>query len=651
MDLLSQGALLLNCQIGKWPMKYLGVPIGVSHKKKVFWKPLIQKMDQKLASWKAQSLNEAGRLTLLKSVVESLPVYWLSIFKLPKGISKHMERLRRDFYWSHYKTTGSQNKKKMHLVAWEKICSPKKAGGLGLVSFETKNMALLSKWCSKWRLDRDRSWNKWMRYKYLCPKSSNVESFPEGSKKSDFIVSLADIQVNSPLRNDLSPKNFSWKLNNGYLVLFWEDSWFQGRALKDSFKSLYRISALKEVEVRIFYDLWECYEHQSEVFWTRNLRNCELEDMESLNKILENVRLSNSSDKLLWAVSGDTFTVKDGVKRIHDLFQHDLVQWSSFWNLKVPAKVLIFLWKLHSKILPTKNFHLSRIGSSFGSSLCSLCLTCEETIDHLFWECMCSKNCWRSILDWWGHSNKNAFNSLSEMWSSIYWYSHPSLKKVWHMVIVATLWTMWLVRNETIFRNQKFNLGTTTFLIKLRVKEWALAVDLINKDTLAWWDLNPVGSITRSEILRKQTLLLSGHEFIGFIDGSWRIKNGVVQAGIGGLLKDASGASKMTFSGPVLESNPLNTEMEALITFLNILKGKNLSISSLMIYTDNAALVELALKIKALGIVSSLKEERLKNHFRESHISLGKISRFENLEADGLAKNGAIFKTLTCSWF
>ncbi|KAK1394833.1 hypothetical protein POM88_013889 [Heracleum sosnowskyi] len=334
MDLLSQGALLLNCQIGKWPMKYLGVPIGVSHKKKVFWKPLIQKMDQKLASWKAQSLNEAGRLTLLKSVVESLPVYWLSIFKLPKGISKHMERLRRDFYWSHYKTTGSQNKKKMHLVAWEKICSPKKAGGLGLVSFETKNMALLSKWCSKWRLDRDRSWNKWMRYKYLCPKSSNVESFPEGSKKSDFIVSLADIQVNSPLRNDLSPKNFSWKLNNGYLVLFWEDTWFQGRALKDSFKSLYRISALKEVEVRIFYDLWECYEHQSEVFWTRNLRNCELEDMESLNKILENVRLSNSSDKLLWAVSGDTFTVKDGVKRIHDLFQHDLVQWSSFWNLK-----------------------------------------------------------------------------------------------------------------------------------------------------------------------------------------------------------------------------------------------------------------------------------------------------------------------------
>lgn len=79
-----------------------------------------------------------------------------------------------------------------------------------------------------------------------------------------------------------------------------------------------------------------------------------------------------------------------------------------------------------------------------------------------------------------------------------------------------------------------------------------------------------MGTVTRSEYLRKQRLLLSGSVFVGFIDGSWHISNGVIQAGIGGVLKDSGGRFKMTFSGPVLTTSPFNSELEALNIFLKL---------------------------------------------------------------------------------
>ncbi|GJZ46309.1 RNA-directed DNA polymerase, eukaryota [Tanacetum coccineum] len=47
--------------------------------------------------WKAKALSVGGRLTLIKSVLGSLPTYYMSMFKVPDGVLNHLDGLRNSF--------------------------------------------------------------------------------------------------------------------------------------------------------------------------------------------------------------------------------------------------------------------------------------------------------------------------------------------------------------------------------------------------------------------------------------------------------------------------------------------------------------------------------------------------------------------------
>lgn len=80
--------------------------------------------------WKARCCQrqEAGRLVLIKTVLNSLAPYFMSLFKVPKIIVKQIVKMQRDFFW-----TGSGNRRGLPLIKWEIIQKPKKMGGLGLM--------------------------------------------------------------------------------------------------------------------------------------------------------------------------------------------------------------------------------------------------------------------------------------------------------------------------------------------------------------------------------------------------------------------------------------------------------------------------------------------------------------------------------------
>ena len=86
-------------------------------------------MEKKLSRWKHLHLSKGGRLTLLKSTLSSLPMYFLSLFTIPKAVAARMEK-------------GSF---KYPLVAWEKVCLPVELGDLGIESMASFNQALLGK--------------------------------------------------------------------------------------------------------------------------------------------------------------------------------------------------------------------------------------------------------------------------------------------------------------------------------------------------------------------------------------------------------------------------------------------------------------------------------------------------------------------------
>lgn len=98
-DVQNIGALAtdLGCKVGFLPISYLGLPLGVSYKSKEVWGPMVDRVRRKLAGWKAVSLTKGGRITLLKAVVASILVYFMSLFVMPSSIANPIERLQRDF--------------------------------------------------------------------------------------------------------------------------------------------------------------------------------------------------------------------------------------------------------------------------------------------------------------------------------------------------------------------------------------------------------------------------------------------------------------------------------------------------------------------------------------------------------------------------
>ncbi|KAL4386887.1 hypothetical protein GQ457_09G026990 [Hibiscus cannabinus] len=137
---LNSWAEAIKCKSEKLPSKYLGLPLGSSKNSTTLWEPVIDKFRKKCAGWKIGTLSFGGRITLIKSVLSSLPIYFLSLFKIPKTVNLTISKLIARFLW------GSVDNKAIHWVRWEVLCSPSECGGLGLVDFEVKNRALLNKW-------------------------------------------------------------------------------------------------------------------------------------------------------------------------------------------------------------------------------------------------------------------------------------------------------------------------------------------------------------------------------------------------------------------------------------------------------------------------------------------------------------------------
>ncbi|XP_076947972.1 uncharacterized protein LOC143620074 [Bidens hawaiensis] len=88
---------------------------------------ILDVFNARLTSWKARSLSMGGRFTLLKSVLESIPTYYFSLYKAPTKVIDELESKRRNFLWG-----STDNRRKIHWVAWEWVTRPKKDGGQGL---------------------------------------------------------------------------------------------------------------------------------------------------------------------------------------------------------------------------------------------------------------------------------------------------------------------------------------------------------------------------------------------------------------------------------------------------------------------------------------------------------------------------------------
>lgn len=114
---------------------YLGVPLCKGAPTLVHFKPIANKIFQKVDAWKGRVLSFPSRLCLINSVITSKFVHTLMIYKWLLGLLKSLHNAIQNFLWS----SSSLNRGNI-LVKWDVCCLPTKFGGL-----EIKNLVLFNK--------------------------------------------------------------------------------------------------------------------------------------------------------------------------------------------------------------------------------------------------------------------------------------------------------------------------------------------------------------------------------------------------------------------------------------------------------------------------------------------------------------------------
>ena len=70
-------------------------------RKAVNFEELVEKISNKLQGWKTKLLSQAGKVTLINFVLQSLPVYSFSCFKIPDKIYTKLDSIINAFCWGH----------------------------------------------------------------------------------------------------------------------------------------------------------------------------------------------------------------------------------------------------------------------------------------------------------------------------------------------------------------------------------------------------------------------------------------------------------------------------------------------------------------------------------------------------------------------
>jgi len=139
-------------------------------------------------SYVSPFLSQAGRLELTNSVLTALPTYTMCSISLPKTVIKQIDKARKQCLWRG----AEANAKKIAKAAWTMVCVSKGEGGLGVLSLQTQNEALLLKHLHKFFNRIDLPWVKLIWDKHYRNDKLPNPTIPKGSFWWRDILKLLD---------------------------------------------------------------------------------------------------------------------------------------------------------------------------------------------------------------------------------------------------------------------------------------------------------------------------------------------------------------------------------------------------------------------------------------------------------------------------
>ncbi|KAE8696464.1 hypothetical protein F3Y22_tig00110670pilonHSYRG00065 [Hibiscus syriacus] len=588
-DSVRQLAAVCGCTASRLPFKYLGIPLGVDPRRVSVWDPVIDKCITKLSRWKSRFLSFVGRIVLINSVLSSLPLYYMSLYSVPKTVLWKIDKIRRDFLWGSY---GSG--RKMSRINWGKMCKPKKKGGAGIIDLGAKNKALLAKWGWRFANEKDALWRSVISFKYGSDKLPWMVSTDKIKEASIIWRGIINNLRSEELSKWMSFDSFRWQVGDGKTVWFWEDVWLGEKSFMNRFPRIYRSVSRKFRTV--FEVLRESEWRDSSVLFVRQLLDRERSIFNVIKGEIGEAQIKpDVADRIIWIHEKDgKFSVKKMTELLlgnDNIIEADQPKYDKIWSLKVPPKVKCFLWMLKQNRVPTKAFLKSRgIKLNEHQCLCPWCGDVEEDADHLFVSCRYMAFFWMSFCRWWQIEgcSMSTVDEMFEFGFQVRW-SVPRLL-AWQVSFAAALWSIWLVRNEFVFREKRAKLKDVVCIVKMRALVWCKTLKEFNElDEKRWWAC-PGFCVDSCEEKRRQKLIWQppGLGKMKFnVDGSANKE----AAGCGGVLRNSEGHVVAMFFGPVSLVNVDFAELVAIKFALELFCGSKWLRNVVLIIESDSAVV------------------------------------------------------------
>lgn len=361
---VQQLAQIMGCKASNFPIKYLGLPLSNKRLQKQQYMELIQKIENKLTSWKAAMLSIGGRITLVNATLTAMPMYMMQTFLLPKWVIKRIDKIRRRFLWHGHK---GQDMRYISLVTWELVTKPKKLGGLGVLNLTTMNRALLSKVMWQWQHVNKPDWMQLIQMETLSAKPWNAANATNFWRSLKHMESFMEVSV-------------QFKMGDGSHIRFWKDAW-RGSAIMNQYPLLYSFALNKDISV---------YEVRRQGTWHIELHQGITEQAAEqhitlLNELHQYSHEAAHQDTPIWLwTNSGVFSVKS-YYRAMEATPIQTTHIPRVWELKGPLRVMIFGWlMLRNRILTIDNLVIR------GFSMVNRCCMCRmeaETVKHLFGRC------------------------------------------------------------------------------------------------------------------------------------------------------------------------------------------------------------------------------------------------------------------------
>ncbi|XP_060965141.1 uncharacterized protein LOC133034132 [Cannabis sativa] len=407
----------LNLEQGPFISKYLGVPQCFGRSKKSSFDFLLQRVSSQLSVWNEKLFSKAGKEVLLKAVIQAIPSYTMSCFRLPASTCQKIEKLMAQFWW------GSMGKgSKIHWKSWRTLCSSKFFGGLGFRSLVSHNQAMLAK----------QAWRVFSNPTSLLATVLKAKYF----RHNDFLQAKLGHSPSYTWSSllwgrDLLKHGLLWKIGNGCSVRTFQDPW-----IPDLKSPCLRSNDLPPVETGV-----------------------------TLNHYFDNLSVSSilkvpigglqRDDALVWnhEASG-VFSVKSAYHLVNSAslppsssnLSFFTSWWKTLWNLNLPPKVKNFSWRVYHHILPVaiNLFHRKAIPQP----CCSFCRNPVETVTHALLDCPRAAKIWKaSPLRTFYISNR--YVDVKEFMLN----GFDQLNKESLSLLLTIMWAIWNSRNKKLFAN------------------------------------------------------------------------------------------------------------------------------------------------------------------------------------------------------